>query len=696
MSYGGDGLIEKTVRVHVDAMGTQAILDIQGSIAGVDAEITKLNQQLSRGTIGYDEYNAAMKRAVAQQEQLNRQLQVAERYINTGSTALGGFSRQITQTGVQAAYMFDDLQYGFGAVVNNIMPILQPLGLVGAGIGIAAVAANQLWINWRPLTAALNPNLIEQTGTATEQLTKEMKGLAEQSHLTAEEMQRLSNLQSEIANKKAVAEFMGGASDSQAAVKKATTEFQKSGKAGLLDSAIHDAVSSDFIRNPFQRIEDAAQDGTLKDGEGKSVKIDKQMMAYGFYRDRLKKFYANSALLTREQDMLKRLSKDGDSGAVDELGGMLKATGRHEEGPIADLMTDLTNAQSGIGSQKELDAIGTKNSRDFDSKKREESKREKDAIEQKARTAADSERNSNINRIATLYKTKEQGAIDKIIASGILEKRADAEVEAEVAAHLKGKMTGGLVPADIIGDASNQAAKAAIDKSRATVMAEGDTPQEGAKVLLDEVAAKAQKVAATGQRAAAKETAAARVKRIADDMTSRDNRVVGPMAENLGKRISQLQDTEGREYEDAIRVALDELNNKVDAHSDAGQTAMAGRQRRRQNEAARPQREFAKAQKAAVREQHAEVKADHQADLDTASQGFQQGYGVSPGMGDEMAKSYIHAVDRGFGHVAAIAAGMDVFQDALHRQEQINQQLMNQNFRMRGRQSGLPLAPRIR
>ena len=77
----------------------------------------------------------------------------AQQFTNMVGGQLGHASQQGSRNILQLAYAFDDLQYGFRAIVNNIPQMLMFLGpgIAGAA-GIGAVAVSQLINHWEVLS----------------------------------------------------------------------------------------------------------------------------------------------------------------------------------------------------------------------------------------------------------------------------------------------------------------------------------------------------------------------------------------------------------------------------------------------------------------------------------------------------------------------------------------------------------------
>lgn len=101
--------------------------------------------------------NTAFDRQVQHAVEATQALRAMREVLNdvpTGMSAAGSASSGASRGILQLSYAIDDLQYGFGAIVNNIPQIALGMGL-GAGLtgvlGIAAVAASVLTKHWGEL-----------------------------------------------------------------------------------------------------------------------------------------------------------------------------------------------------------------------------------------------------------------------------------------------------------------------------------------------------------------------------------------------------------------------------------------------------------------------------------------------------------------------------------------------------------------
>lgn len=120
-------------------------------------------------------------------------------------------SKQIGQAMLGASYLAQDLQYGIGAVVNNIgifsyqlgkaIPSLETMTAkiggtagLGAGIMFVGVAADIAYHN-------LGPFMERLMGPAVKNATEEMKDLGDKTMRTADEQERLNRLKDEERNK---------------------------------------------------------------------------------------------------------------------------------------------------------------------------------------------------------------------------------------------------------------------------------------------------------------------------------------------------------------------------------------------------------------------------------------------------------------------------------------------------------------
>ncbi len=144
--------------------------------------------------------------------QLVAGLSRAEAAARAASNRIGGDltrgSKAATQGMLQLGYAVDDLQYGFGAIANNLPMIAMGFGMsagIAGSVAIAATIVNQLIHNWGDLSTLLAGSAtgtIPSLSGATEQLTGQLKKLddeilklsKDQAGLNTLDLQRLSVL----------------------------------------------------------------------------------------------------------------------------------------------------------------------------------------------------------------------------------------------------------------------------------------------------------------------------------------------------------------------------------------------------------------------------------------------------------------------------------------------------------------------
>lgn len=150
------------MKIIVDVVNGQKVKDLTEEIKRQEKEILT--------------WNAAMKTAgTTQQQVLQTNMMNAAKAIGTARTELAQLQTAGSSAGrglSQLSYAIDDVQYGFNAIVNNIPQIVMGLGGsagIAGGVGIAAVAINQLIKHWGELTDAMK---VAWSGGSIDQLTK--------------------------------------------------------------------------------------------------------------------------------------------------------------------------------------------------------------------------------------------------------------------------------------------------------------------------------------------------------------------------------------------------------------------------------------------------------------------------------------------------------------------------------------------
>lgn len=121
-------------------------------------------------TLGIDDSSFKTKLTQAEGAARNASQKIGQHFGRGGGASMGL---------LYLGQAVDDVQYGFAAIVNNIPQIVMGLGgsagLAG-GIGIAAVAVNQLITHWDTLGAKLSNTGVFLTATgAAEQFTESLK-----------------------------------------------------------------------------------------------------------------------------------------------------------------------------------------------------------------------------------------------------------------------------------------------------------------------------------------------------------------------------------------------------------------------------------------------------------------------------------------------------------------------------------------
>lgn len=185
----------------------RGLSDARRALSAVESEIETVRHLFSTNAIGANEYadritalNQTWADLVARMNQAHAAVQVT----NGGLDLLAGNARMATgatnglaRSLMQIGYMADDIQYGFGSIVNNIAPAVQG---IAQGMGASASAANgyaaaaqvaavvtyQLYQHWDEVRAAFGDTAgIEKARESIEGLAKEVKRLKEDAEDTS-------------------------------------------------------------------------------------------------------------------------------------------------------------------------------------------------------------------------------------------------------------------------------------------------------------------------------------------------------------------------------------------------------------------------------------------------------------------------------------------------------------------------------
>lgn len=156
--------IEYVVKVNATSAQKQ-IDDIEKKFGGVNTVVAQVDKNLVQVERDIKDLNAAIAAGGPNVEHYKRQLM-----------ALQGPTANVGRGALEASRAIEDLQYGFGGIVNNIPGLVMALGGtagVTAAFSLVAVAANQIWKNSDSIAAAFGA-----TGAESKVLKEQMTELA--------------------------------------------------------------------------------------------------------------------------------------------------------------------------------------------------------------------------------------------------------------------------------------------------------------------------------------------------------------------------------------------------------------------------------------------------------------------------------------------------------------------------------------
>lgn len=456
----------------------------------------------------------------------------AQKAMQSGTQAGTDKMMAWTRTVYFAAQGLEDLQYGFNAVVNNIpmvaMSVAQGLGATSSaamawagGISLIAVGINSVLIPafknfvathepvkvfFDDLDKSLNPFHVDVYASALERmndrikeltdkkikvaidsaelirLTDEVKALQKATeaanailhHQTAREAQMGKNIATDLETEEGRKQFdLAREASANKAVEQSRDVQAKQVEVRKVEKRVREleAALADPNTNAIDRMNvNAILPGNRRDLER--------------VRDEMKVVKEGVKIRERGRFDLDYNAARSDVGS-DQAAGQgrflnnLRAAG---QGALADKIEgDISNAQSGLGTQAEIEGQANVN---------------KSAMRKKLSKESQTDHEQLVNKFAGLYKTKEQSAIDKIVASAIIGQRAEDVVRAEVQSMLEQKMLIAGIDPVVAKQAAAQTMASAIDTSKANVMAAGDTPEAGSAAILEKLNKPAAAVAA--------------------------------------------------------------------------------------------------------------------------------------------------------------------------------------------------------
>ena len=195
--------------LSIDDKMDAGIARARQAMNALESEHRHLDAALKQGAITAavhaqrtNELAAAQTRLAAALQQAYTRSATSSSQMAVGMNGLSTGSSKAAMGVLQLSYGLEDLQYGVGAVINNIPPLLMGLG-VGAGltgvIAIATVGLKILTDHWHEFATAIGMGVVESA-------TEEMERLGKATKLTADEQERLNRLKSREATHKQVVE----------------------------------------------------------------------------------------------------------------------------------------------------------------------------------------------------------------------------------------------------------------------------------------------------------------------------------------------------------------------------------------------------------------------------------------------------------------------------------------------------------
>lgn len=197
------------------------IANAERALFVIREDIRKLDAALAKGEISIQDYareilylsESENKLNVAMMTASNAVQQQANSLNNAGKSAKNAYeamarSQAAGMAIMQLGFIIDDIQYGFGSVVNNIGPFAHQVSTAfgasataamgwAAGIQVAAVAAYQLYVHWDQAMDALGMGKVRTEA-------EEMEELAKKTGKTADETARLNKYKREQAEIQAI------------------------------------------------------------------------------------------------------------------------------------------------------------------------------------------------------------------------------------------------------------------------------------------------------------------------------------------------------------------------------------------------------------------------------------------------------------------------------------------------------------
>ncbi len=299
-----------------------------------------------------------MRQALEEVAVAERASTVAAVGAGTAMTRLGHVGRGAGLGLLQLGYAIDDLQYGFGAIVNNIPQLVYMFGgsagLAGS-LGIAAVAANVLLKHWDELAGAFGNTKALPT------LKAGLEGLQESLSKITAEIKKLKDAAGEPGENKMFGvdwgEFKGTASNTQQDRKRLEDliRLQKEGKGKL--KAEQDVEGLGPEHSQATQATAKAVKEAIAELPGGSSDLLEALISGGMTKDVAKKAISEASR--------------GQAGYLDDI---VNALPKGTKGPFGDIRRSFemaTPAGQKDLEQKRLDLEGKRSARKLDEKEDE-------------------------------------------------------------------------------------------------------------------------------------------------------------------------------------------------------------------------------------------------------------------------------------------------------------------------------------
>jgi hypothetical protein len=165
----------------------RALAKVESALKKTESEIEKLQHRFQTSGGDLKEFEDYLDRLIQTKQALvakSAELRASLGRTDAATKKADESAKQLARGLVQLGYIVDDVRYGFGAVVNNIGPLVQAFGgsagLAG-GAQIAAVALYELYTHWDKVKAELGDDSgIREAMRTLEGLKERIKDLKDE------------------------------------------------------------------------------------------------------------------------------------------------------------------------------------------------------------------------------------------------------------------------------------------------------------------------------------------------------------------------------------------------------------------------------------------------------------------------------------------------------------------------------------